>query len=338
MKVPVSKNPISLDRQLPRDYVFDNMRAVLIVLVVWGHLLTSMISKYDLIKSLYFFVFFFHMPAMAFVSGYFSKNLEKGRNNAFEAILMPYLVLNVFNYLFKMFIIGEPYFGFRFFRPLWGLWYLLALFLWKFFLKDLIKIRYLLPLSFVIGLLSGYSKEFSNYMALGRVVCFLPFFLMGYYCTQEHVKIIRKLPKVISVLVIVAVGSFSTWIVGNDIFKVEVLYLRKAYPENSEFEGMFFRLIVYAVALLMTAVIINLMSNKKSLLSKIGTGTLTVYILHLFTIPLLEKLKVFYNQPYLYLLYSVFMTALITIVYSSTFVKKLYDGFMDKLIGIVLRK
>jgi fucose 4-O-acetylase-like acetyltransferase len=136
-----------------RDYLFDNMRAILIILVVWGHVLTSMIFDYDPIKSIYFFLFFFHMPAMAFISGYFSKNLEKSRSNAFVTILIPYLILNVFNYVYKIYIIQEPHFGFRFFRPLWGLWYLLALFLWKFFLKDLVKLRFLLPLKPVLMLL-----------------------------------------------------------------------------------------------------------------------------------------------------------------------------------------
>lgn len=322
----------------PRDYLFDNMRAILIILVVWGHVLTSMIFDYDVIKSIYYFLFFFHMPAMAFISGYFSKSLEKARSTAFETILMPYLILNVFNYLFKMYIIQEPHFGFRFFRPLWGLWYLFALFLWKFFLKDMVKIRFLLPLSFLLGIFSGFSKEFSNYMALGRVICFLPFFLVGYYCTKDHVDKLRKIPKLVSVLILAVIGYLSYYIVDHKIFKVEVLYLRKPFPEDSEIKFMLFRSLVYLVALLMILVTINLTSNKKTLLSSIGSSTMTIYVLHLFTIPILEKYEILKDRPYLYLIYSVFMTALITLVYSHPLVRKLYDALMDKLIGLVLRK
>lgn len=322
----------------PRDYLFDNMRAILIILVVWGHILTSMIFDYDKIKSIYYFLFFFHMPALSFISGYFSKNLEKSRNNAFETLLMPYLILNVFNYLYKMFIIQEPYFGFRFFRPLWGLWYLLALFLWKFFLKDMIKIRYLLPLSFLLGILSGFSKEFSNYMALGRVICFLPFFLLGFYCTKDQIDKIRKVPKFISVFILIAVSFLSSYIVNRDAFKVEVLYLRKPYPEDAEIKQMLFRVLVYFIAIMMILALVNLISNKKNILSRIGTSTMTVYILHLFTIPLLEKLEILKGRPYLYLIYSVVMTALITYIYSHPIVIKLYDALMDRLIGLVVRK
>lgn len=321
-----------------RDFLFDNMRAILIILVVWGHVLTSMIFDYNSIKMIYFFLFFFHMPAMAFISGYFSKNLEKSRSSAFVTILVPYLILNVFNYLFKMYIIQEPHFGFRFFRPLWGLWYLLALFLWKFFLKDLVKIRFLLPLSFLLGILSGYSKEFSEYLALGRVVCFLPFFLLGYYCTKEHVEKLRRLPKLISAAIVTVTALLSVYIVRKNIFKVEVLYLRKPFPEASEMTQMLYRILVYVVAVAMIAALINLTSQKRSFLSKLGTSTMTVYVLHLFTIPLLEKLEILKDRPYLYLVYSVFMTALITFVYSRPFVKRIYDAMMDKLAGLVLKK
>ncbi len=322
----------------PRDYLFDNMRAILIILVVWGHLLTSMIYDFDSMKSIYYFLFFFHMPAMSFISGYFSKNLEKSRDHAFVTILIPYLILNVCNYLFKMFVIQEPYFGFRFFRPLWGLWYLLVLFLWKFFLKDLVKIRFLLPLSFLLGLLSGYSKEFSEYLALGRVICFLPFFLLGYYCTKEHVEKLRRIPKAVAAAIVTATAILSAVIVREKLFPVEVLYLRKPYPEGEEEKQLIFRILVYVVAVVMIGALIKLTSRKKSFLSRIGTSTMTVYVLHLFTVPLLEKLELLKDRPYLYLLYSVLMTALITYIYSLPLVKRIYDAGMERLTALVINK
>lgn len=321
----------------PRDFLFDNLRAIFIILVVWGHVLTSMMGKSDIIKSLYFFVFFFHMPAMAFVSGYFSKNLEKIRSNAFVTVLIPYLILNVINYTFKMVVIQEHYYGFRFFRPYWGLWYLLALFFWKFFLKDLIKIRFLLPLSFLFAIFSGFSKEFSDYLALGRMICFLPFFLLGYYCTKEHVDKIRRMPKIISVGIIVASAMLSFYIVLKDVFKVEVLYLRRPYPEDTQIKSMLFRILVYIIAIAMIIAIINITTAKKTFLSLIGTSTMTVYILHLFTIPILEKFELWKEQPYLYLLYSVFMAAAIVYLYTRPVVKHCYDVFMDKLTGLIIK-
>ncbi|MDF2484983.1 MAG: hypothetical protein K0R46_1151 [Herbinix sp.] len=321
-----------------RDYLFDNLKAILIILVVWGHLLASMRAESNIIKSIYIFIFYFHMPAMVFISGYFSKNLEKVRNTSFVTILVPYLILNVINYVFKITILGEDYFPFRFFNPNWGLWYLLTLFLWKFFLKDLIKIRYILPLSIVFALVSGFSKEFSEFMVLGRMVCFLPFFLLGYYCTPEHVNKIRKGSKLRSILLLVLTGVWSAFVAFRDVIDTEVFFLRRYYPEGEEIRAMLFRLLIYAVASVMTIALINLVTARKTFLSYIGTSTMTVYVLHIFTIPLLEKLELWKDRPYLYLLYTVFMTALITFIYSLPIVKHAYNATMGMLEGLLLKK
>lgn len=321
-----------------RDYFFDNIRAVLIVFVVWGHLLTAAIEDYNVIKSIYFFIYFFHMPAMVFISGYFSKNLDKSREKAFETILLPYLILNIINYLFKIYIIGEDYFGFRFLKPTWGLWYLLTLFIWKFFLKDLIRIRFILPLSLLLGILSGFSKEFSSYLALGRMVNFLPFFLLGYYCRKEHIENIKRIPKIVSIAIVIANAVISAYAVHEDLFEENFLFLKSPYPEEAEVKFMLYRIVVYMVAIAMLIAVINLTSERKSKLFKIGSNTMTVYILHLFTVPILEKFALFKEQPYLFIGYTIIMTMIIVYVYSLPVVKRGYDYIMDKLVGILYRK
>ena len=321
----------------PRDYLMDNLRAILIILVVLGHLLTSMRSENEIIKSIYIFIYTFHMPAMTFISGYFSKNLEKIRSNAFVTIFIPYLILNVIQYAYKLVVIKEEVSGFRFLRPSWGLWYLLALFLWKFFLKDLLKLRHLLLFSFTFAIISGFSSEFSEYLALGRAVCFLPFFVLGNYCRTRHITRIRKLPKALSYIILLAVVLLSVYASQLKIFDTELLYLRSPYPENNPVISMLFRIGIYVVAIGMMIALFNLVTSKKTFLSYVGRNTMTVYILHLFTIPLLEKLELFKNQPYLYLVYSVFMTAAIIFIFTRRVVKQAYDTIMEKLYGLVLK-
>ena len=50
-----------------REYLFDNLKFILITLVVVGHIMTSLRSIY-VGKFLYLFIYFFHMPAMIFIS------------------------------------------------------------------------------------------------------------------------------------------------------------------------------------------------------------------------------------------------------------------------------
>lgn len=327
-----------ISKENHRDYLFDNLRAVLIILVVLGHMLTVMLDQDNIIKSVYVFIYFFHMPAMVFVSGYFSKNLEKSRSKAFLTILLPYIIINIIYYCYNFIIIGEPYHSFRFFRPSWGLWYLLALFAWKFMLKDLVKIRYVLPLSIVFAFISGFSNEFSAYMSLGRIVNFLPFFLLGYYSTKDHVKKIRKIPKTISLAILGLTGVLSGYIVMSDFIEKESFYMRKPYPDGLELKSMIGRILIYVIALLMIAAVINLTTAKKTFLSNIGTRTLTVYVLHLFAVPLLDKIEIFRNQPYLYLVYAIVMTVILVFVFTRTTVKHRYDAIMSFFIKIIIKE
>ncbi len=327
----------AIAKEKPRDYLMDNLRAILIILVVWGHLLTSMRSENEVIKSIYIFIYMFHMPAMTFVSGYFSKNLEKIRSNAFVTIFIPYLLLNGINYAYKILVLKEDFYHFQVFRPSWGLWYLLALFFWKFFLKDILKIRHLLMFSFAAAILTGFSGEFDEYMALARVVCFLPFFVLGNYCRKRHIAKIRQLPKILSCIILLAVAGISVYASYRKLIDTEVLYLRSPYPEDSRIETMLLRILIYVIALIMMIALINLVTSKKTFLSYVGRSTMTVYILHLFMIPLLEKLELFKNQPYLYLVYSVIMTAAIVFLFTRSVVKQAYDTVMDKLSGLVLK-
>ncbi|MFR7480201.1 MAG: acyltransferase family protein [Roseburia sp.] len=59
-----------------RDYFFDNLKAVLIFLVVLGHFLLPIRGDNPLVvvKRL---IYVFHMPLFVFISGYFAKKIYK---------------------------------------------------------------------------------------------------------------------------------------------------------------------------------------------------------------------------------------------------------------------
>ncbi|WP_426638635.1 acyltransferase family protein [Priestia aryabhattai] len=62
-----------------RDAYFDNVKFILIVLVVFGHLLTPFINDEQWLRTLYIFIYTFHMPAFILISGYFAKGYRKER-------------------------------------------------------------------------------------------------------------------------------------------------------------------------------------------------------------------------------------------------------------------
>ena len=76
----------------PRDHLFDNIKALMLFLVPLGHTLDVFIADGNVEEILMKYIYLFHMPIFAFVTGYFTKNLDKARENAVKKCLIPYLV------------------------------------------------------------------------------------------------------------------------------------------------------------------------------------------------------------------------------------------------------
>ncbi|HHX11850.1 MAG TPA: hypothetical protein GX731_03440, partial [Clostridiales bacterium] len=92
------------------------------------------------------------------------------------------------------------------------------------------------------------------------------------------------------------------------------------------------------IATAMIIALINLSSRKKGILSRLGANTMTVYILHLFTIPVLDKFNILEDKPYLYIIYSILVSLLIAYLYSRPFVVKGYDWIIDRVSRIILKR
>ena len=108
-----------------REYQYDNLRFLLIALVVLGHLL-EIAGGIPGRKILYDVIYSFHMPAFLFLSGMFAR-LDRGR--FLFGLCLPYLALQVL-YLSWARLLGEQQTQLEFARPYWLLWYLFVLMLY----------------------------------------------------------------------------------------------------------------------------------------------------------------------------------------------------------------
>ena len=115
---------------MKRDPYMDNLRCLLILLVVVAHFL-SKVSSIEEYKHLYYFIYLFHMPLFVFVSGYFSKGMMK------DGVFQSQKLLSIF-WMFFLFkgvshFITCMYKGFHSIKLLnegSAPWYLLSLCLW----------------------------------------------------------------------------------------------------------------------------------------------------------------------------------------------------------------
>lgn len=331
----------SLKKQ--RIALFDNLKAILILLVVMGHMIDLSAYKSDFIRFIYFFIYYFHMPLFIFIVGYFSKNTIKCREQVFDQFFIPYVIIVILSFLQIRFLLpmekGIP--GFRILCPPSSLWFILALVIWKYLLHDLVKIRFILFFSLIGGLLVGFSHEFNAILALGRIGAFTFFFLLGYYTKYEHIERIRKIPKIVSLASTFGIAVVVYYLSCMKEIKLDNILCRSYYDDNSSMEGFFYRGIYYIIAIIMSIVCINLVSNKKSILTTIGQRTFTVYFFHMFIIRFIESygdnITIFKENAGVYFLFVVLSSILIVGLLSLKCVENIYNKGIDLVKRLILR-
>ncbi|MDM0469065.1 acyltransferase family protein [Clostridium perfringens] len=330
-----------------RNYLIDNSKGLLIFLVVLGHSLEFIRKDYEVARLLYVFIYEFHMPVFVFISGYLSKNVEKGRRNAVRNFLTPFLLFNI---IWNLITLVGPLFlrgeftelpseqAFSFFTPGWALWYIFAMFLWKILLPDLLKFKNIFILSIIAGIFVKLSGEFGSYMALSRTITFAPFFLAGYYSSEEKLKRFRKftrfniLNKVPSILILIIGVLIALIFVNYSNIADEFFWADRSYSNfNIEiFTGILLYIAVYIIGFAFVYVFINLMPENQTFLSKIGKNTLSVYFLHTYFIGSILGLTSLMSSNYGKLLALIVGSLIVTFILSRDGVARFFNKFLNK--------
>lgn len=159
-----------------REYLFDNYKVMLILLVVIGHFIEPCVDENIYFRELKWAIMAFHMPAFIFISGYFSKKIPSPKK-LLTGLVIPYFVYEIIYYLLYTYVLHKET-DFYFAHPKFSLWYLMALFAWRVITPLVIKIPGIMTISIVGGLLVGLT-ELDNFLSIPRIFFFFPFFLAG---------------------------------------------------------------------------------------------------------------------------------------------------------------
>lgn len=134
-----------------RDYLFDNYKVLLIILVIIGHFTEPSYRNNDFLYTLKWLIVSFHMPAFIFISGYFSKR-ELTFAKLFQKLVIPYLIYEFIYYFFYIYVLHKET-SLYLLYPKFSLWYILALFAWRAVTPYFKKLPYYMLLSVGLGLL-----------------------------------------------------------------------------------------------------------------------------------------------------------------------------------------
>lgn len=166
----------------PRFAALDNLKALLIALVVLGHLLEPLVGI-GWCKAAYLTIYSFHMPLFALCSGYFSR-ARGALPGLLRGVVWPYLVFQTAYLCFDCWMGREVVWSWLK-QPDWILWYLMALLWWRLALCLVGRLpgwaQWLaVPAAFCVGLWAGTAPSIGYDFALSRTLVLFPFFLLGH--------------------------------------------------------------------------------------------------------------------------------------------------------------
>ena len=290
-----------------RDTLFDSLKFILICCVVLGHVLNySHDSRVNL--ALWNWLYSFEMPLFVFISGYFSK--IKSFSQTFRGCLKLFETLLIWNFLYCLFEPNTDLTLVRLFKPAFAYWYLMCLIIWRFMLQIIplikVKLKIVVLLTFVAGILWGFLNIDGGFMSNSRVIAFFPFFILGYYAREKGlIKRIRNSNRVISyaILIIISVLIFLY----KDALAPYFNCSRPYISDGGTLLGISFRLVFYIVSLLQGYALLNIAPNNESL-AKLGEQTMPIYVFHGFVLIVLMKFIGYLNLPmsiFFVLFYSV---------------------------------
>jgi fucose 4-O-acetylase-like acetyltransferase len=259
------------------------VRLLLIFLVVFGNISVGLMATNPMLQNIVKFIFCFHIPLFAFVSGYFSKPFMYGNQKlkAMYRLFAQYLLFQGIYLLADHTFFHTTGVKFSLFEPYWMLWFLFSMIFWRLLLIVFDKSKYVLMWSFLLGLLIGLSHGDGTWMSLSRTFIYFPYVVLGYYFDPKWLEtLIHSRMKLMSIaylsllfvfISIVPVSIEFNWFIGNATFN---------QLHVSPLLGVFFRFLFYIIQVTASVSVIVLVSTKPSIFSRWGERTIYVYLLH----------------------------------------------------------
>lgn len=268
-----------------RDWLIDNCRAVLIVLVVSGHIFMTYHGDTRVMAFLHYFVYLFHMPAFAFFSGYVITSPRRTADRTVHALLPLYLGMSVVHLVALRLFFGS--WQWNIFIAPGLLWYLLALMLWRVALPRIDRLKHPIVVAFALSLLAGLFTQIGTPFALSRTIVFLPFFLMGFYCPREWRHKVRELPWATAVLALALIASVAAWLTLTKYLPIGAFTAYSPYGALAHFSilrGMASRFIMLVCSAAAIFALARLLPERHTRVTFVGTHSLSVYVLQMYFI------------------------------------------------------
>lgn len=271
-----------------RSILFDNIKGLLIFLVVLGHFLQIELRDHEILFSwLWIVIYSIHMPIFILISGYFSNHQNSDAYGqslhrlAIEFILGCSIICAVRSLLSGKIVTCNLL------SPPLGMWYLMTLFTFRLLSPWIKGIRGNIAVSVIFSLLIGGNNQIGPFLSLSRTICLLPFFLIGMiWLDQEKIQALRSMNlkrKIFLIVLWLCILFAFIIVVKKNNMNYNIVWLKASYQKSdmSLSQGLLSRGVLLLTSACTGAVLLMSIGERKCFLSRWGRNSLPVYLLHL---------------------------------------------------------
>lgn len=313
-----------------RIYLYDNAKAFLILLVVLGHICEPFVDKVPIYKSIFIFIYTFHMPLFIFISGLLSKPYttdEHFRLGKFCSLIYCGIALKILVFIFKHFFDGSA--SFSLLSESGIPWYLFVLAEYELlsYLLRKTKPSLVIIMSIIICCFAGYDNTIGDYLCLSRLIVYSPFYFLGHYLTPVKYKETAHkkwtaLIGLISIIILAYICLFHL----EEVYKYRKLFTGrnsfsslKGILDNCQYYTRFF--VMLSSAYLGFCFLSIIPKKQLPFISKIGSASLQIYFWHMPILLFIRDINMFEkltnsfgnSGKLIYLLLSIGITLLCSI-------------------------
>ena len=264
-----------------RVALWDNAKFFLIASVVIGHFAGSYTGESAVYRSIFLFLYSFHMPAFFFISGLFHK--DKNIPQKVAAYLGLYLAFK------GTFWLVDKAFGLKPEFWLWGddklPWFMFAMAVFILLTRLLKRAdkRIVLAVSVALACAGGYFASVGDFLTLSRILVFYPFYVVGTMC--DHASLERFASKKgvrVGAIVILVLWAAACYFHLDELYMLRPLFTgRNAYAADIRTFGFLWRLLCYAIAIIAGgAFIFACPVGKRRIITVGGARTLQICFWH----------------------------------------------------------
>ena len=315
---------------------WDILKFILIFFVVMGHLIDNIYDKTDWMKSMFLFIYTFHMPVFIFISGLFcKKTVNEKKYDKIIGYLFLYYIAKIVIFLARLIAYGKL--SFSAFEEGGLPWYMFAMFIFPLVTIAIRNIspRYVFVFFIILACFAGYDDKLDDLLSLQRLFVFYPFYFAG-YCLEPN-KVVefldKKYLKVISAVVIAVLALILFLRVDSCYWLRPLITGRHPYSklgDNADF-GALYRLAYYVVVFIVGAAVICITPNRigSGAIARLGSRSLQVYVLHYFIIYVYAGFvgtNLFPNHPSVVI---IGLSVIITLLCSFKFWEPLFNKILN---------